>query len=69
MQAAVAPADKAIGASGLFLASTMGAITGLAASSAVMQTVLRFVVHLKLTRLGLDETFIEDVRNDPSHEV
>ncbi|KAH6892924.1 major facilitator superfamily-domain-containing protein [Thelonectria olida] len=69
LQAVVTPADKAAAASGLFLSITIGAVVGLAASSAVMQTVLRFVVHLKLTRLGMDESFVEDIIRKATESV
>ncbi|KAI5461777.1 major facilitator superfamily domain-containing protein [Mariannaea sp. PMI_226] len=69
IQAAINPEDKAVAASGLFLSFTIGAVVGLAASSAVMQAVLRWVVHLKLTRLGSDEEFIQDVIKKATESV
>ncbi|KAK7424656.1 hypothetical protein QQZ08_008539 [Neonectria magnoliae] len=69
LQAAIDPADKAPAASALYLTGTIGCVIGLAASSAITQGILRVVVQSKLTQLGMERSFIDEVIKKATESV
>ncbi|KAK7394031.1 hypothetical protein QQX98_013186 [Neonectria punicea] len=69
LQAAINPADKAPAASALYLTGTIGCVIGLAASSAITQGILRVVVQSKLTQLGMERSFIDEVIKKATESV
>ncbi|KAF4458698.1 multidrug resistance [Fusarium albosuccineum] len=69
LQASIDPKDKAAAASGLFMTITLGAIVGMAATSATIQGVLRHDIHLKLTQIGMSQANIDEVIRKASESV
>ncbi|KAJ3535826.1 hypothetical protein NM208_g6975 [Fusarium decemcellulare] len=69
LQASIDPKDKAAAASGLFMTITLGAIVGMAATSATIQGVLRHEIHLKLTQIGMSQANINEVIRKASESV
>ena len=65
LQASIQPSDKAIAASGLFLCFPIGAILGMAGSSAIITGILKLVVRGRLTDLGMDTRAINKVSKNP----
>lgn len=61
LQASIDPSDRAVSASGLFLVMPVGAIIGMALSSAAMLSVLRRTLIPRLMELGLNGLQISEV--------
>ncbi|EMR69783.1 putative multidrug resistance protein [Eutypa lata UCREL1] len=61
LQASIDPSDRAVAASGLFLVMPVGAIIGMALSSAAMLSVLRRTLIPRLVELGLNGLQISEV--------
>ncbi|CAM1507734.1 Fc.00g045820.m01.CDS01 [Cosmosporella sp. VM-42] len=69
LQASIIPEDKAAAISGLFLCFPVGAIIGMAGSSAIMLGILKRFVQHELTRLGIDDTAIAEVLRKSTENV
>ncbi|KAI1497231.1 major facilitator superfamily domain-containing protein [Biscogniauxia marginata] len=69
LQASINPEDKAVAASGLYLASPIGSIVGMAASNAVMSTVLPSHLRARLLDLGIDSIDIEKIIKQATSRV
>ncbi|KAM5341171.1 hypothetical protein ACJ41O_015280 [Fusarium nematophilum] len=69
LQASIDKKDKAAGASGLFMTSTLGVIVGMAATSAIIQGILRHEVQLNLAHLGMSQPGIDEVIRKASESV
>lgn len=61
LQASIDPSDRAVAASGLFLVMPVGAIIGMALSSAAMLSVLRRTLIPRLMKLGLNGLQVAEV--------
>lgn len=61
LQASIDPSDRAVAASGLFLVMPVGAIIGMALSSAAMLSVLRRTLIPRLVELGLNGLQVAEV--------
>ncbi|KAI5927578.1 major facilitator superfamily domain-containing protein [Camillea tinctor] len=69
LQASIDPSDKAVAASGLFLAGPIGSILGMAASNVVMSTVLPNHLRDRLLDLGLSRKDLEEVIKQATSRV
>ncbi|KAF4945099.1 hypothetical protein FSARC_14521 [Fusarium sarcochroum] len=69
LQASIDPKDKAAAASGIFLSVTLGAVVGMASTSATIQGFLRHDVQQNLTQLGMSQSAIDEVIRKASESV
>ncbi|KAM0545589.1 hypothetical protein ACHAPJ_011289 [Fusarium lateritium] len=69
LQASIDPKDKAAAASGIFLSVTLGAVVGMASTSATIQGFLRHDVQQNLTQLGMSQSAIDEVILKASESV
>lgn len=61
LQASIEPSDKAMAASGLFLCFPIGAMLGMAGSSAIILGTLKLVVRSRLSDIGMATSAIDKV--------
>ncbi|KAI1638429.1 major facilitator superfamily domain-containing protein [Biscogniauxia mediterranea] len=69
LQSSIDPSDKAVAASGLYLAATIGSIVGMAASNMALSTVLPSHLRMRLHELGLDVIDIEKIIKQATSRV
>ncbi|KAF4986052.1 hypothetical protein FGRMN_11009 [Fusarium graminum] len=69
LQASIEPKDKAAAASGIFLSGTLGAVVGMAGTSATIQGLLRHDIEKNLGQLGMSRGAINEVIYKASESV
>ncbi|KAI1491860.1 major facilitator superfamily domain-containing protein [Biscogniauxia mediterranea] len=69
LQSSIDPSDKAVAASGLYLAATIGSMVGMAASNMALSTVLPSHLRMRLHELGLDVIDIEKIIKQATSRV
>ncbi|KAF5653743.1 major facilitator family transporter [Fusarium heterosporum] len=69
LQASIEPKDKAAAASGIFLSGTLGAVVGMAGTSATIQGLLRHDIEKNLGQMGMSRGAINEVIRKASESV